>query len=234
MANMSEKDCNAELKPVRTFRASSSPKVQCLSPKQQDWLKDFCQDSSRHRHLDIGSGAGMWAIQCAKKHPEWRILAIERTKEKYRAFQSAVQRELKAQPTTQSDMLTGLLAVFADAVPFCTQMIKPSSIDSCSILYPNPYPKESQSNKRFHRMPFFHLLLDLLKPGATLEMATNEGWLAQEMQSYLSGYWRLELLASHTLDDRCLRERPARTHFEKKYLERGMTCHNLLYKKPAG
>jgi tRNA G46 methylase TrmB len=58
----------------------------------------------------------------------------------------------------------------ANAVHWIAHYLSKQSVDAYFILYPNPYPKASQRNKRVHAMPFMGHLIATLKPGGTLKM----------------------------------------------------------------
>ena len=62
-----------------------------------------------------------------------------------------------------------------------------------------------------------------------IEFATNESFYAEECYEWMTNVWELEALEYKTIPHNF----PPRTHFEKKYLERGQKCFNLTFKKPS-
>lgn len=170
-----------------------------------------------HEHLDleIGCGVGWHPIQYAKENPGRHLVAIEQTREKFQSFARRAQKHA----------LANLTPVHADAVRWVTHALTPQSLERIFILYPNPEPRAS--NRRWVRMPFFAKLLEALKPGGTLTLATNIEAYAQEAAEYALHFWQLETLGPQPYAG------PARTHFEKKYLERGETCFNVTFRKPS-
>lgn len=162
--------------------------------------------------LEIGCGVGWHPVTYAARHPDRTLIAIEHTREKFQKFKQRASRH----------DLANLRAVHADAVRYVTHAIAPSSLERVFILYPNPEMRAS--NKRWFRMPFFEELLSKLKSGGTLQLATNLEGYAEEAKTY-ARYWGLNLVhESHPSEPR--------THFEKKYLERGETCFDLVFQKP--
>lgn len=172
--------------------------------------------------IEIGCGAGLHPIAYAKKHPDHHLIALERTKEKFSAFMGR----------HQSHGLGNLTPINEDAETWLPKNVPPRSVQKYFLLYPNPYPKESQANKRWHRNPFFHFLLETLAPGGTIEMATNELFYFKEAKMYLSDFWKLPFEAREFQEVSWLDDPRPRTHFEKKYLARGETCYNLIVRKP--
>ncbi len=161
--------------------------------------------------LEIGCGVGWHPIAYAGAHPERALIAIEHTREKFEKFRHRAEQHA----------LANLFPVHADAVRYVTHAIEPATLDRVFLLYPNPEPRAE--NKRWFRMPFFGELLTKLKSGGTIELATNIESYAEEAKVY-GNYWNLNLRSeSHP--------QHARTHFEKKYLERGETCFDLIFQK---
>jgi tRNA (guanine-N7-)-methyltransferase len=176
-------------------------------------------NAARSLDLEIGAGQGLHAIRYALSHPERDLIALEKTHERF----ARLDGRKKSHPQA-----TNLYAFHADAVAFVTHFLPDASLDTVYLLYPNPYPKAKQANLRWHNRPFFGLLLTKMKPGASFMLATNLEWYAREAQAAFDTVWGM----SSTLApiDPAL---PPRTHFEKKYLERGETCWNVSFRKLA-
>lgn len=197
---------------MRPFRQDTVPKPPDFEPF--DWAP--CHSKIV---LEIGCGNGMHPIQYATRNQDSTVIAIEQTKVKFDAF--AKNLALNGRPTN-------LEAIRADAIWWCAHQLKPpAKLDEIFFLYPNPNPKESQSNKRFHNMPFMGFLLEHLKSKGRLHLASNiEAYTAEAKTQFVS-VWDLDLLEARTLPQSF----EARTAFEKKYLERGETCTNLIFQK---
>lgn len=170
--------------------------------------------------VEIGCGVGFHALRYAEAHPDRQLIAFERTVEKFEKFERRVRHHPK---------LANLFPVHGDAIAWITHSFLPESVDRYFILYPNPYPKESQRNLRFHFMPFFTRLRDTLKRGGSLTIATNEEFYAEEARHELRERWGMKLVDCRVISADA---RP-RTHFEKKYLERGERCWNLVWTKSS-
>ena len=182
-------------------------------------FQPFDIDPAKPLDVEIGCGVGFHPVHYARAHPERQLIAIERTSEKFEKFLGRIRGHAP---------LPNLIPVHGDAVAWITHGIRPASVDRYFLLYPNPYPKESQRNLRFHEMPFFAQLRATMKPGGTITIATNEKFHADEARERLTTYWEMKLVEVRILDPS---ESP-RTHFEKKYLARGEACFNLVFKRP--
>lgn len=168
--------------------------------------------------LEIGAGTGMHPINFSKSHPEMRMIAIEKTSERFGKFKR--QYDKFPQPN--------LLPVHAHAVSWVAHNLEENSVDQIFVLYPNPNPKKQDLNKRWHAMPFFGYLIDLLKPNGKIVIRTNEKFYAEEAQCFMSGQWGLFTKSFEFLDSDVSEYK---TLFEKKYLERGQTCYEIMGQK---
>jgi tRNA (guanine-N7-)-methyltransferase len=196
--------------------------MRVFSPDKVPIPKDFMPfrlDPNAPLDVEIGCGVGFHPLRYARLHPERQLIAFERTSEKFAKFQGRLARH---------EPLPNLLAIHGDAIAWIAHGLKAEQVDRYFLLYPNPYPKESQRNLRFHEMPFFSHLLHTMKPSATLTLATNERFYAESAREALVGRWGMKLLEEAILGGKA----EPRTHFEKKYLARGDLCWNFEFKKP--
>ncbi len=166
--------------------------------------------------IEIGCGVGFHPIDYAKNNPERLLIAIEKTKEKFDKFLGRLERHPK---------IKSVVPIHTNAVWWISHEVKPNSVDKYFILYPNPYPKDPQ--KRFFQMPFMYHLVETLKPGGTITLATNEKYYFDESLKNGQNIFGLKVAENKIVDP----SGKPRTHFEKKYLERGETCYNLILQK---
>ena len=169
--------------------------------------------------FEIGAGNGMFSRQFVRGEPDWFLLSLERTANKSgRHFE--ILRTLKSH-------YPNLYFLRADAISFVAQQVPDTKFDKIFLLYPNPYPKKKQSNLRWHNMSFFSELLRTLKPGGQIEMRTNLDWYSKEFEKALNErFAQLRLITKNVLGN----EHSPQTAFEKKYLEQGQSCFQLIYR----
>jgi tRNA G46 methylase TrmB len=199
---------------VRAFDSESVSPPKGLSDFQ--WPASFTDGSPLD--LEIGCGVGWHPIRYAQRNPQRRLIAIEHTREKFESFHGRYEKHA----------LDNLLPIHADAIRWVTHAIKPESLDRAFLLYPNPEP--GNPSKRWLRAPFFHRLLETMKPGATIQLATNIESYFKEALEYGTEYWKLKIVEQRILTQPIPEDIP-RTHFEKKYLERGETCFDVTFRK---
>ena len=165
--------------------------------------------------LEIGCGAGLHPILYAKHNPDHHLYALERTHEKFHKFQNRVDRHaLKNISALHADGLYWLEAHREKMKGF---------FNGLYLLYPNPYPKNSQRNKRFFAMPSFQLALDSLKPGSVIELRTNIASYDEEANYLATHVWNLKV-KERMLVKKAPSQRQGITHFERKYIADEQDC----------
>ncbi len=183
-------------------------------------------DPNEFNVFEIGAGVGRHAIRYAIENPSQKIFAVEHSSERFEKFQRRIESH-----KSKGIELKNLRAVHCDAEAFAVHFIPAGSLDKIFILYPNPYPKESQANKRWHNMPFLSFLLERLKLGGRLEIATNEEFYALEAADNLNRVKELSIVNQDRMSRISHPNFVARTHFEKKYLERDQNIFCLEWVK---
>ena len=166
--------------------------------------------------LEIGAGKGKHALSFAMQNPDKHLIAIERTRNKFEAFEKLVAQQNFA----------NLTAIHADAIAWIVHAIAPNSIDSIYILYPNP--EQHNPNQQWLNMPFFEFLLSRLQVGGEIILATNIETYMDNAEQQANEVWCLPNTRSQVVSS------SQRTHFEVKYLARQETCWELGMKKPEG
>lgn len=206
---------SSEIHFIRRFDATAVPVPSAPGPAADFW---DCTDPT---DLEIGPGVGWHPITYAKDHPSRRCIAIEHSQARFESFKRR----------HASHGLNNLFPVHANAVHWITHHVPAERIERLFILFPNPYPKQGQRNKRWHAMPFREQLVRVLVPGGKLVLATNEAFYAEEAAIMLSHTEGLSLVDKITYSRDHERGKSPRTHFEKKYLQRGETCYELVFQK---
>jgi tRNA (guanine-N7-)-methyltransferase len=165
--------------------------------------------------VDVGAGQGLFAVQFSRAYPNSTLIALERTQVRFARLQQRVQH----------NHCSNVIPIRANAINWITHCLPLQSVDGYFFWYPNPYPKPSQRNKRFHAMPFMDYLIHTLKPQGTITLATNQEGYYAEARAFMVDVWGLTCLETRQIDPA---ESP-RTHFEKKYLARGESCWELKF-----
>jgi len=171
--------------------------------------------------LEIGFGMGDATAQIAAARPDDNFLCCE-------VHEPGVGALLKRMGEQQ---IENIRILQHDAVEVLTHMLTPDSLDGVHIFFPDPWHKSRHHKRRLIQTPFVKQLLQRMKPGAYLHVATD--WLpyAQHILSVL----QLEpgLVNTSTRAD-AYADRPAYrplTKFENRGLRLGHGVWDLLFQR---
>ncbi|WP_372651693.1 tRNA (guanosine(46)-N(7))-methyltransferase TrmB [Halobacteriovorax sp.] len=170
--------------------------------------------------VEIGCGVGLHPIQYAISNPNRYLVAIEHTTDKFKKFERRFTKHGNPQ---------NLLPVHENGISWVTHLLPKESVSRFFFLFPNPNPKPGQQNKRFHAMPFMEKVIECLRPNGTIHVATNELFYAEESMEFMTNVWNLECVHNTIIEKDS--EHIGRTHFERKYLERGQVIYDQIFRK---
>ncbi|HYK12970.1 MAG TPA: tRNA (guanosine(46)-N7)-methyltransferase TrmB [Burkholderiales bacterium] len=168
--------------------------------------------------LEIGFGMGETTAAIAALHPENDYLGIE-------VHTPGVGSLLKA---IDAEGLTNLRIVQHDAVEVLCHMIGHDSFDGVHVFFPDPWPKKRHHKRRLLQPAFVALLVERIKPGAYLHVATD--W--QEYAEYVLAVLKNNPLLENTAMDYA--PRPAyrpQTKFETRGLKLGHGVWDVIFKR---
>ena len=131
-------------------------------PAPPDWTLVF--GSAGPIELEVGCGAGGFAIEYARRHPAVHYLAFEWRKKYAREVQyRADQRGLK-----------NLRVVEADARVEIPRLFAPGSLAAVHVQFPDPWWKRAHQKRAIITPEFSRLLLSLLsRPQLPLQNQQN-------------------------------------------------------------
>ena len=167
--------------------------------------------------LEIGSGSGEFALRRARSC-ENQLIAIEKSRTRFALFQKAIQKAGKPD---------NLWPLHTNAVWWLAHYGKKDIFKNIFILYPSPCPKKRQAGLRWARRPFMAYLLELLKPGGTVEFRTNMAFYSQELKERMPLFPGISLKEESPVNPNSSGE----TAFERKYLARGESLKILKFAK---
>ena len=168
--------------------------------------------------LEIGFGMGETTAAIAAQHPENDYLGIE-------VHTPGVGSLLK---TLEAEGLTNVRIVQHDAVEVLCHMIGHDTFDGVHVFFPDPWPKKRHHKRRLLQPAFVALLVERMKPGAYLHVATD--W--REYAEYVLAVLKNNPLLENTAMDYA--PRPAyrpQTKFETRGLKLGHGVWDVIFKR---
>ena len=168
--------------------------------------------------LEIGFGMGDSTATIAQAHPEIDYLALE-------VHTPGVGNLLKLIDAQQLD---NIRVMQHDAVEVLRDMIADKSLSGVHIFFPDPWHKARHNKRRLIQAPFIARLVQKLKPGGYIHVATDWQDYAEQVLQVLSA----EPLLENTATGYAPRPdyRPL-TKFEQRGLRLGHGVWDLVFRR---
>lgn len=173
---------------------------------------------SRPLLVEIGFGNGDFLAHLASHQPDAGLYGIEVS---MTCVEKALSRVLR-QDLNNVKLLCG------DARFLLRECFHDNSVERIYMSFPCPWPKERHARRRVTAEGFSATIAAVLQPGGVFELATDEGWYADEVDEILGAHKAL------TLQERKLNHRQEiTTKYENKWLEMKKDIHHLYFAKTA-
>ena len=168
--------------------------------------------------LEIGFGMGDSTAAIALAHPENDYLALE-------VHTPGVGNLLKL---IDAQQIANIRIIQHDAVEVLRDMIGNETLDGVHIFFPDPWHKARHNKRRLIQAPFIAQLVQKLKPGGYIHVATDWQDYAEQVLSVLSA----DPLLENTATDYAPRPayRPL-TKFEQRGIRLGHGVWDLLFRR---
>lgn len=170
--------------------------------------------------LEIGFGNGETLVQMAEQDEAYGYLGIE-------VHTPGVGQCLKLAHDAQ---LNNLRLISHDAIEVLKSMIPAESVDGVFLFFPDPWHKTRHYKRRIVNDVFKDLLINVMKPGAVLHMATDWQDYARHMAKEMLADSRFQNLGNAKGFSEKPDYRPE-TKFERRGLRLGHSVWDLLFKK---
>jgi tRNA (guanine-N7-)-methyltransferase len=168
--------------------------------------------------LEIGFGMGDSTATIALAQPENDYLALE-------VHTPGVGNLLKL---IEAQQITNIRIIQHDAVEVLRDMIGNATLDGVHIFFPDPWHKARHNKRRLIQAPFIAQLVQKLKPGGYIHVATDWQDYAEQVLAVLSA----EPLLENSATDYAPRPayRPL-TKFEQRGIRLGHGVWDLLFRR---
>ncbi len=171
-----------------------------------DWQGDIIFDSC--------CGVGLSTIILAQRFPQARVIGIDKSEQRVGKHSHHCD--------TFNNTSQNYILVRADVIDFWRLAVRQKmQLSHHFLLYPNPYPKKTQIQKRWHGSSSF---LDIIALGGVLEVRSNWLLYLEECQFVLKKLGHSSTLSA--IDAFEPGFEPL-TLFEKKYMNSGQVCYQL-------
>ena len=126
-----------------------------------DWEKVFGRKAPLE--LEIGCGAGGFALEHCRRHPELNYVAFEWRKKYAREVAHRAEKH----------GLTNLKVIEGDAREQVPLLFTPGSLSQLHLQFPDPWWKRAHQKRAILQPEFTRFLLTLLEPGGRFDFRTD-------------------------------------------------------------
>ncbi|MDE0960178.1 MAG: hypothetical protein OSB09_05300 [Planctomycetota bacterium] len=174
--------------------------------------------------LEVGTGKDTHIIDRASRFDRDLHVGIEQCRKKF----EMTLRKAEALSCGQN-----LKFVQADAFDAIDPLFADDSLAGAFILFPDPWPKARHARRRLLQSSFLTLIARKLRPGAPLEIRTDDPSYASQAQDSLAG---ISSLVSRTEAEPWLYQPldldvHVETLFEKRFRSKGLPIHHFYLQK---
>ncbi|MBI4403892.1 MAG: hypothetical protein HY537_07020 [Deltaproteobacteria bacterium] len=176
--------------------------------------------------LEIGAGSGSFALALAQLYSHSLIVPIERCKTRARTLLHRTERS----------ELRNLKPLRGNAIPAVVGGFPSETVDRIYVLYPCPWPKNSQRKNRWYLHPIMPHMIRILKKGGKLIWASDQKFYIDEAYYVCTKRYRLRTLSYGELTLNAYNDLEhfpqGRTKFEQTFLSNHQPCYELILEKP--
>jgi tRNA (guanine-N7-)-methyltransferase len=170
--------------------------------------------------LEIGCGAGGFALEYCRRNPGVRYVAFE--------WRKKYAREVAFRATKNG--LTNLVTLEADARKEVPRLFSAESLDVIHLQFPDPWWKRAHQRRAILQPDFAPLLLGLLKRGGTFDFRTDVEERGKAGLTLLEAAGLVNTLGAGTFHPTDPDEVPSTR--ERRYLVTGQPIYRAKLLKP--
>lgn len=172
-------------------------------------------------HIEIGSGKGTFLVSEASTSLEVDFIGIEWARKYYRRTVDRMGRK----------GLTNVRVLRTEAASFIEKNIADKSVDCFHVYFPDPWPKRSHHRRRFICVRNITQMLRCLKPGGTINIATDHKeyfeWMKKEFASFDGQVQQIDFVKPAGAKENEL----VGTNYERKYIKEKRNINTIAFKK---
>lgn len=201
-----------------------TPKAPIDLSARVDWRAEFARRGcpgadSGPLEVEIGAGAGGFALGYAKAHPQTLLVAFEIRKKLAQSIESKAR----------AAGLRNLIALHADAKAALPRLFSPGSLSRFHIQFPDPWWKKRHHERRLVDVETAILLYNLLEIGGEVKLRTDVEGRGREMCAVIEAVGFENAHGPGKLAPFDPEEIPSSR--ERGYLERGQPVYRYTFRR---
>lgn len=184
-----------------------------------DWSSIFGNDHPLE--LEIGFGNGKFVAGMAQRKPETDFVGMEIYNEGIRKLLWQLE---------QKNALPNVRVIKGEAMAMIPRLFEKESFSAVYVNFPDPWPKKRHRRRRLVQEPFVKLMVEYLKPGGVIHLATDFEDYGPQMMEVFSASPDFENLAG---EGNYMEKDPDRitTKYEERFLKLGQPIFYLAFRR---
>ncbi|NLA43061.1 tRNA (guanosine(46)-N7)-methyltransferase TrmB [Candidatus Saccharibacteria bacterium] len=162
--------------------------------------------------VEIGAGTGLFSVELAAKYPQKTFLAVDVKADRLqKGATEAINRDINN---------VYFLRARADQV---NELIKPSTVESIWVTFPDPFPKKRSSGRRLTHINYLNRYQMLLKPSGNLLIKhDNLNFFCWSLEQLVKKGWNLKELTFDLHESSLSDDYKIKTTYEQRWIEEGL------------
>lgn len=191
-------------------------KYEVSSTDQSGSVRQHFDDPHQPLCIEIGFGNGGALLEMANERPDWNFIGVE-------VYRPGVGKLLLG---VEKLALRNIRVSTDDATSFLKEQVEAATADAIYVFFPDPWPKKKHLKRRLINQYFLDLIVDRLKPGGHLHIATDIDSYAEQVRELLA-------LQSRLVISNASSNVPARpmTKYENRGKRLGHQIHDIIRQK---
>lgn len=173
--------------------------------------------------LELACGKGTYTLELARRNPNKNFVGVDI--KGHRLWKGANQALGEGLENVR------FLRIYIDHLD---EYFAPEEVDELWITFPDPYPRQSNRNKRLSSPKFLKIYQRVIKTGGVIHFKTD----SDELFSFTKKVVQKSGCEVHDRVEEIYDERPndelltIQTHFEKRHLQKGRTISYIKFTLP--
>ena len=170
--------------------------------------------------LELGCGKGEYTVALARKYPEKNFIGVDiKGSRMWVGATDALQNQLAN------------VVFLRTRIEFIRSSFATGEVSEIWITFPDPQPQKSRTNKRLTSARFLQSYRDILQPGGTIHLKTDNQFLYEYTSrvvelNKLHVYTSTDDLYNSGYDDDIL---SVQTYYEKMFIDKGFSITYLKF-----
>lgn len=161
--------------------------------------------------IEIGAGTGLFALELARRHPEWRVVAVDVKADRLQFG--------ACQALEQGISNISFVRARADQV---SEIVSPHTASAVWLTFSDPFPRKRSAGRRMTHATFLAWYREILHTDGLLYIKhDNPDFFAWSLEQLVANHWQIDELVFDLHESTLSDEYKILTSYETRWLDEG-------------